>query len=51
MLKINCDYCDKELTEPGALIFSPPDEDGRVWKFHKCVDCWVFYLEEWRKVI
>jgi hypothetical protein len=28
MLKLHCDKCGKELTQPGALLFSPPTDDG-----------------------
>ncbi len=34
-----CDYCNKELTEPGALVFAAPDEEGRARKYHACVGC------------
>ena len=38
------DTGDRELSEPGALMFSPPgqlppDRDA-VLKFHICVECW-----------
>ena len=39
-LKINCDNCGAMLREPGALMFSPPDSDGRVDKIHWCKECW-----------
>ena len=45
MLKIRCDCCGKELTEMGALAFSPPKSAGRVFKFHVCVACWDEYVE------
>ena len=35
-LTIKCDKCLKELEEPGALVFSPPSDDGRVEKLHLC---------------
>jgi hypothetical protein len=41
MLKLKCDRCQRELSEPGALIFSPPT--GEAWlveKYHICADCW-----------
>jgi len=41
MPPIWCDLCGDELTEPGALIFSPPNERHRVGKFHICTDCWA----------
>ena len=27
MLDINCNICKQELCEPGALLFSPPEND------------------------
>ncbi len=35
-----CDKCGKELTKFGAILFSPPNEDSDVHKFHLCVDCY-----------
>ena len=40
-LTIKCDKCLKELEEPGALVFSPPSDDGRVEKLHLCQICWT----------
>lgn len=50
MIKFNCYVCKKELNEPGALLFSPPeiidpeaDEiqyDEKVEKYHICVGCY-----------
>jgi len=41
MLKVNCDVCHKEITEPGGLLFSPPDKiTGSVWKYHICNSCY-----------
>lgn len=41
MLDVSCDYCGKPLTEPGALMFSPPDPRTRqCLKLHVCVLCW-----------
>jgi|CXWL01.1.fsa_nt_gi hypothetical protein len=44
MLKIDCDICDHELNEPGALLFSPPllenlIKEPVVAKVHLCIDC------------
>ena len=36
---ITCDFCHKVLTEPGGLLFSPPDKDGMVRKKHICKGC------------
>lgn len=41
--RVNCSWCGDALTEPGALIFSPPTQLGAVWKDHVCVDCWEAY--------
>lgn len=35
-----CDFCGKELTEYGALLFSPPKKKTDVKKFHVCVPCY-----------
>lgn len=40
-----CDYCDEELTEPGALMFAPPNEFAMSRKWHLCVACWRKLLE------
>lgn len=38
-LKITCSFCNKDLTEVGSLVFSPPDENGKCKKIHFCKDC------------
>jgi hypothetical protein len=35
-----CDKCKKELDDFGALLFSPPDRESNVKKFHLCKDCY-----------
>ena len=40
MIKIFCCRCNQELTELGALIFSPPDSIGMVKKEHICKTCY-----------
>lgn len=48
-VKFKCFRCRKELCEPGALIFSPPNtnaEAAQVTKFHICVSCFGD-LEGW----
>jgi hypothetical protein len=41
MLELKCDICGHELAAPGALVFSPPADDGwLVEKYHVCADCW-----------
>lgn len=34
-----CDRCGGAQERPGALIFGPPDVQGKVTKTHICVDC------------
>lgn len=34
-----CDLCDKELTEMGAILLSPPVKQD-VKKYHLCLDCY-----------
>lgn len=36
-----CDFCKLELTEPGGLLFSPPNGRDQVWKYHVCVTCYA----------
>ena len=41
MLELKCDRCGRELSEPGALVFSPPTNEAWVVnKYHVCADCW-----------
>lgn len=35
----HCDGCRDALKEPGALIFSPPNEHDECTKVHLCVRC------------
>ena len=44
MLKILCGRCQKELREPGALLFSPP-MNKVVLTFHLCVECFDVILK------
>lgn len=39
MINPTCDKCKQELTEFGALLFSPPKEN-KVTKYHLCVACY-----------
>lgn len=39
-MKIKCDFCHKTLKHLGALLFSPPNKNGYVKKYHACVDCY-----------
>lgn len=38
-LIVYCTHCSKQLVEPGALLFSPPNQDGLVEKHHFCIAC------------
>jgi hypothetical protein len=41
----SCDGCGDPLTEPGALVFSPPNLSGQCWKKHLCTRCYDgFYV-------
>ena len=40
VIEITCDQCRHPLTELGALMFSPPNADSTVKKFHICVQCY-----------
>lgn len=39
-MKLRCSHCSEELENAGALLFSPPRNDGSVEKFHICRNCW-----------
>lgn len=39
-IKPICDKCKKELVDFGAILLSPPDENGKVRKFHLCKSCY-----------
>jgi len=45
MISVKCYRCDCELCAPGALLFSPPDDDGVCEKFHLCRACYVNLME------
>lgn len=41
-----CDRCGEPLTEPGAVVLSPP-VNGQVHKLHVCTSgCWMMLMEE-----
>lgn len=48
MLNFKCDCCDKELKEPGALLFSPAIKFKQLpgpfisEKYHICVKCFEY---------
>jgi hypothetical protein len=35
-----CDKCKKELTDFGAILLSPPNNDSMVRRFHICKECY-----------
>jgi DNA-directed RNA polymerase subunit RPC12/RpoP len=39
-IKPVCDKCGKELTEFGAILLSPPDQENNVKKLHLCKECY-----------
>jgi hypothetical protein len=41
MIKPICYRCKKELDDYGAILLSPPDGGGRVYKGHICKECYV----------
>lgn len=44
MISPVCDKCKKELTDFGALAFSPPHH-GDCAKYHICKECWNEFLK------
>lgn len=40
MIRVECDICKKELTQTGALLFSPP-KNNMVRKYHICRKCFI----------
>ncbi len=46
-IKPICDKCKTELSEFGAILFSPP-EGKNVKKFHICKECYEKIKEEWK---
>jgi hypothetical protein len=48
---VKCNVCDRDFTDPGGLLFSPPEEaldqlDGSmaVLKYHVCPWCWFTFV-------
>lgn len=41
-MKIDCDRCGDEMTQPGAIVLGPPDlfPARTVEKLHVCRSCW-----------
>lgn len=42
---VRCNSCLAILTEPGALLFTPPDAIGQCLKIHWCVRCYRKYTQ------
>lgn len=40
-IKPLCDKCRSELKDFGGILLSPPDKEGKVKKFHICVECYT----------
>ena len=45
MIRVVCWMCETELTEPGAILISPPTLHGICAKYHICVDCFTRLME------
>ena len=43
-----CDLCREELKDFGALLFSPPNTQSEVKKFHVCKPCYEKLLAEYK---
>lgn len=43
-LVIKCHGCDKELDQPGGLLFGSVNDTNRCTKLHLCVKCTVKVL-------
>ena len=48
-IETKCDKCGKELTDYGALLFSPPNDDNKVNKYHLCEDCYQKIIADFNK--
>lgn len=44
MLEVHCSRCTRRLTEPGGLLFGPPQGD-RCEKRHLCATCYAATVE------
>ena len=50
-IKPNCDKCEKELLDFGAILFGPPDKDSKVEKFHICKECYEKIKDDFKEKI
>lgn len=41
-----CDKCGRELNEFGAILLSPPNDEGQVRKFHFCQPCYELIISD-----
>lgn len=39
-MDVICNRCQQDLTKPGALLFSPPNQGSKVMKLHLCIKCY-----------
>ena len=44
MLSVTCDYCKKQLTALGGLLFDTPNGEGMVRKYHVCKKCFAMLI-------
>jgi len=49
-IKPICDKCGLELTDFGAILFSPPDAQSKVLKLHVCKPCYAELLKEFKRI-
>jgi hypothetical protein len=45
-IKPVCDKCKKELEAFGGILFSPPDSNNMVKKWHICKPCYEKMVKE-----
>ena len=45
-IRFVCERCGQTITEPGALLFSPPDNHNRTYKHHICPKCYREIIEQ-----
>ena len=47
-MNFKCNFCNKILKQPGALLFSPPMDyiGDNVIKYHICVDCYCELIKD-----
>jgi hypothetical protein len=45
-IKPACDKCKQELTDFGGILFSPPDKDVMVKKWHLCKGCYQIITKD-----